>query len=122
MVWFHSEYRLIVSNRIGLKLSSHFLTLDGEGKLASGTKGPLRLEFQSDNTKPASAPKHGMQYRSFVAFPCESCLSQVLGKIDPDNTPHVGGNTWAGGTGGRDTAGLGGKGMAGGDGAKRKKK
>jgi hypothetical protein len=32
------------------------------------------------------------------------------GKEDPDNTPHVGGNTWAGGTGGRDTAGLGGKG------------
>lgn len=32
------------------------------------------------------------------------------GKEDPDNDPHVGGNTWAGGTGGRDTAGLGGKG------------
>ena len=29
---------------------------------------------------------------------------------DPTNAPHVGGNTWAGGTGGRDTAGLGGKG------------
>ena len=38
----------------------------------------------------ASAPKHG--------------------KIDPDNTPHVGGNTWHGGTGGSDTAGLGGRG------------
>ncbi|RHY25348.1 hypothetical protein DYB32_009692, partial [Aphanomyces invadans] len=32
------------------------------------------------------------------------------GKEDPDNTPHVGGNTWAGGTGGSDTAGLGGRG------------
>lgn len=32
------------------------------------------------------------------------------GKEDPKNDPHVGGNTWAGGTGGRDTAGLGGKG------------
>ncbi|CAG9859748.1 unnamed protein product [Phyllotreta striolata] len=32
------------------------------------------------------------------------------GKDDPNNEPHVGGNTWAGGTGGRDTAGLGGKG------------
>ncbi|XP_076618440.1 von Willebrand factor A domain-containing protein c12.2 isoform X2 [Colletes latitarsis] len=32
------------------------------------------------------------------------------GKIDEKNDPHVGGNTWAGGTGGRDTAGLGGKG------------
>lgn len=33
-----------------------------------------------------------------------------VGKVDPANTPHVGGNTWAGGTGGRDTAGLGGRG------------
>jgi|EP01049_Picozoa_sp_SAG25_P000835 hypothetical protein len=32
------------------------------------------------------------------------------GKVDPSNTPHVGGNTWAGGTGGSDTAGLGGRG------------
>jgi len=30
------------------------------------------------------------------------------GKVDPTGAPHVGGNTWAGGTGGRDTAGLGG--------------
>ena len=27
------------------------------------------------------------------------------GKVDPTGAPHVGGNTWAGGTGGRDTAG-----------------
>ena len=32
------------------------------------------------------------------------------GKVDPNNDPHVGGNTWAGGTGGSSTAGLGGRG------------
>ena len=32
------------------------------------------------------------------------------GKVDPDGDPHVGGNQWAGGTGGSDTAGLGGRG------------
>ena len=32
------------------------------------------------------------------------------GKHDPTGAPHVGGNTWAGGTGGSDTAGLGGRG------------
>jgi hypothetical protein len=32
------------------------------------------------------------------------------GKEDEKNEPHVGGNTWAGGTGGSDTAGLGGRG------------
>lgn len=40
----------------------------------------------------------------------QSVSSPKHGKEDPDNKPHVGGNTWAGGTGGRDTAGLGGKG------------
>lgn len=39
-----------------------------------------------------------------------SVSSPKHGKEDPKNEPHVGGNTWAGGTGGRDTAGLGGKG------------
>ena len=34
------------------------------------------------------------------------------GKEDAKNEPHVGGNTWAGGTGGSDTAGLGGRGWA----------
>ncbi len=31
-------------------------------------------------------------------------------QVDETGAPHVGGNQWAGGTGGRDTAGLGGKG------------
>lgn len=51
---------------------------------------PLQITIQRDSGLDVSAPKHG--------------------KIDPLNTPHVGGNQWAGGTGGRDTAGLGGKG------------
>ena len=33
-----------------------------------------------------------------------------FGKVDAQNAPHVGGNTWAGGSGGRSTAGLGGAG------------
>lgn len=37
-------------------------------------------------------------------------MINFLHQVDPNNEPHVGGNTWAGGTGGRDTAGLGGKG------------
>jgi hypothetical protein len=32
------------------------------------------------------------------------------GKVDPEGKEHTGGNTWRGGTGGRDTAGLGGRG------------
>ncbi|XP_062831671.1 von Willebrand factor A domain-containing protein 8 isoform X2 [Anolis carolinensis] len=51
---------------------------------------PVQITIQRDSGLDVSSPKHG--------------------KIDQDNAPHVGGNTWAGGTGGRDTAGLGGKG------------
>ncbi|KAK2514328.1 Vwa8 [Columba guinea] len=51
---------------------------------------PVQITIQRDSGLDVSSPKHG--------------------KVDPDNMPHVGGNTWAGGTGGRDTAGLGGKG------------
>jgi len=65
------------------------------GEDSNNTSGGLsdseqRLELKRDSGLDNTAPKHG--------------------KIDPENTPHVGGNTWAGGTGGRDTAGLGGKG------------
>ncbi|XP_077014477.1 von Willebrand factor A domain-containing protein 8 isoform X2 [Tamandua tetradactyla] len=50
----------------------------------------MQITINKDSGEDVSSPKHG--------------------KEDPDNMPHVGGNTWAGGTGGRDTAGLGGKG------------
>ena len=51
---------------------------------------PPTSHFLSHAADPVNHPKHG--------------------KEDSKNQPHVGGNTWAGGTGGRDTAGLGGKG------------
>ncbi|KAG7501738.1 von Willebrand factor A domain-containing 8 [Solea senegalensis] len=51
---------------------------------------PVQITIQRDSGLDVSAPKHG--------------------KVDAANAPHVGGNQWAGGTGGRDTAGLGGKG------------
>ncbi|XP_043278620.1 von Willebrand factor A domain-containing protein 8 isoform X2 [Venturia canescens] len=50
----------------------------------------LQVTKERDSGLDVSSPKHG--------------------KVDEKNEPHVGGNTWAGGTGGRDTAGLGGKG------------
>ena len=59
---------------------------DGAGMSAK----ELSIVRDFPSPKPAEAPKHG--------------------KVDETGAPHVGGNTWAGGTGGRDTAGLGGKG------------
>ena len=59
--------------------------------------------------------EHSVQERSRrveggVSTPKTRASAPKHGKVDPDNTPHVGGNTWAGGTGGSDTAGLGGRG------------
>lgn len=50
----------------------------------------LQLTVERESGLDVSGPKHG--------------------QVDETGNPHVGGNTWAGGTGGRDTAGLGGKG------------
>lgn len=45
-----------------------------------------------------------------VSTPKTGTQAPKHGKEDAKNEPHVGGNTWAGGTGGSDTAGMGGRG------------
>lgn len=64
--------------------------MEWKNMIGSEDGRPLQITVQRDSGLDVSAPKHG--------------------KFDPMNAPHVGGNQWAGGTGGRDTAGLGGKG------------
>ncbi|KAG7391169.1 von Willebrand factor A domain-containing protein 8 [Phytophthora pseudosyringae] len=59
--------------------------------------GALELKVDGSRVGGPSAPKTGLDAPKY-------------GKEDPNNDPHVGGNTWAGGTGGSDTAGLGGRG------------
>jgi len=48
--------------------------------------------------------------RGGISTPKTRTSNPKHGKIDPENNPHIGGNTWAGGTGGSDTLGLGGRG------------
>ncbi|CAL8266675.1 unnamed protein product [Lota lota] len=64
--------------------------MEWRNMIGSDDGRPIQITVQRDSGLDVSGPKHG--------------------KIDAQNTPHVGGNQWAGGTGGRDTAGLGGKG------------
>ena len=67
-------------------------TQDEETTNAGQSVGKLKYDWGPDRSSiprtGVSAPKHGKE----------------------DDQPHVGGNTWAGGTGGSDTAGLGGRG------------
>uniref|UniRef100_K3W7I1 VWFA domain-containing protein n=1 Tax=Globisporangium ultimum (strain ATCC 200006 / CBS 805.95 / DAOM BR144) TaxID=431595 RepID=K3W7I1_GLOUD len=60
-------------------------------------KDKLQLKLDGQAIGNESIPKTGLDTPKY-------------GKEDPKNEPHVGGNTWAGGTGGSDTAGLGGRG------------
>lgn len=74
-------------------LQKHGLSIENYAKnelTAIRAQKEIQLTVEHTSGKSVSQPKHGQE--------------------DPDNKPHVGGNTWAGGTGGRDTAGLGGKG------------
>ncbi|KAI9590474.1 von Willebrand factor A domain-containing protein 8 isoform X1 [Glossina fuscipes] len=74
-------------------LAKHGLPIDAYARnelFALRKKREMKLTVQRTSGLGVSGPKYG--------------------KVDPKNEPHVGGNTWAGGTGGRDTAGLGGKG------------
>ncbi|XP_030379165.1 von Willebrand factor A domain-containing protein 8 [Scaptodrosophila lebanonensis] len=74
-------------------LAKHGLPIEAYAKnelYALRKKKELQLTVQRHSGLGVSGPKYG--------------------KTDPKNDPHVGGNTWAGGSGGRDTAGLGGKG------------
>lgn len=64
--------------------------LEWRNMIGSEDGRPVQITIERDSGLDVSSPKHG--------------------KIDAKNAPHVGGNQWAGGTGGRDTAGLGGKG------------
>jgi hypothetical protein len=56
--------------------------------------------------------RRGVVYRDAggKAVPKTGLGAPKHGQEDAKNEPHVGGNTWAGGTGGSDTAGLGGRG------------
>ncbi|XP_046400469.1 von Willebrand factor A domain-containing protein 8 [Ischnura elegans] len=71
-------------------LSNLELSLKAWRKNIGSGQSNLQMTIDSHSGKDVSSPK--------------------FGKVDPTGAPHVGGNTWAGGTGGRDTAGLGGKG------------
>ena len=54
--------------------------------------------------------KRAAQVEEGISTPRTRAEGPKDGKVDPNNEPHVGGNTWQGGTGGSDTLGLGGRG------------
>ena len=72
---------------------------------------PVCLHLQNTRQKTLSQSSSAYLFSSLnLKVAIVFAKSPIVFQVDPNNAPHVGGNTWAGGTGGRDTAGLGGKG------------
>ncbi len=80
--------------------AQHGITMDNYGgtwKESSSGYKDLAIEFTNRDEEGISSQPPELS-------------SPKVGKWDDDNEAHVGGNQWAGGTGGSDTAGLGGRG------------
>jgi len=82
----------------GIEMSDYASWQEAQARVQAAAEKALEIEYtkqrdaegRSSSPPPLSAPHQG--------------------KWDDMNNPHVGGNQWAGGTGGSDTAGLGGRG------------
>jgi von Willebrand factor A domain-containing protein 8 len=83
------RFNSITLKQLAKIFDNHGIMIAALGSNAAGESVAAKGGISTPRTR-ASSPKHG--------------------KIDEDNDPHVGGNTWAGGSGGSDTAGLGGRG------------
>ena len=84
----------------------HFGALDAE---ADGGAGAGRREIEPIDIRYFGAGGERLA-EGGASTPRTGLGAPKHGKHDPTGAPHVGGNTWAGGTGGSDTAGLGGRG------------
>lgn len=82
-------YRIETTEKLDEVLRKHGLRAKGTNSTARKANKPLNMQFDPKNTD-LDKPKHGQE--------------------DPTGAAHTGGGTFAGGTGGRDTAGLGGRG------------
>ncbi|KAG2378887.1 hypothetical protein C9374_008035 [Naegleria lovaniensis] len=81
----HAENQMLLFNLNIDKLSEEALSWQQYNTTRTSVKESLQIEY-IDQNREATFPKHGKE----------------------DDLPHVGGNTFAGGSGGSDTAGLGG--------------
>lgn len=95
--------------------SGNLYTLDFYGNLHEWETGKMNLNRSLDDWRKIimSRESKELSIDVFNASPkteLQEFNGPKHGKVDADNAPHVGGNTWAGGSGGFDTAGLGGVG------------
>ncbi|EYC24841.1 hypothetical protein Y032_0013g2132 [Ancylostoma ceylanicum] len=91
------------------------LTIDTSGGVRSYELSPATLGKSFNEWKHSIGGTEDQDLRieferESDAFDASKLLDPKIGKFDPSNAPHHGGNQWMGGTGGYSTAGLGGVG------------
>jgi hypothetical protein len=80
-----------------------FYTGGGASANASGTYGNLGRMLGLGQTLEEDRIE---VERDGSVFDLSKLTGPEFGKVDPDNAPHIGGNTWAGGVGGYNTVSL----------------
>ncbi|KAL6723387.1 hypothetical protein Aduo_018399 [Ancylostoma duodenale] len=95
--------------------NDRMLTIDTSGGIRSFELSPATLGESFNEWKHSIGGTEDQNLRieferESDAFDLSKLLDPKIGKFDPSNAPHHGGNQWMGGTGGYSTAGLGGVG------------
>ncbi|VDM74551.1 unnamed protein product [Strongylus vulgaris] len=94
--------------------SDRMLTIDSSGGVRSFELSPSTLGRSYNEwirlVGGAEDQDLRLEFESEDKFDISKLLDPKIGKFDPKNAPHHGGNQWMGGTGGYSTAGLGGAG------------
>ncbi|CAG7731784.1 unnamed protein product [Allacma fusca] len=102
---YNSELRQTVKNTL-LKYKLE----PSQGILLRNRKGGLSVNVTSLSDLLKTQDGKPALQDSNKKFKSDEFTDPKFGKVDATGAPHVGGNTWAGGSGGRGTAGLGGAG------------
>lgn len=104
------QWQMLIRSSAGLIANQctdgSLVTIDGRGNIHHWQLVPSQIQISLDtwNKQTAGEGTNNLEIE-YINNPKTDLSGPKHGKIDPDNKPHVGGNQWAGGSGGRDTAG-----------------
>jgi von Willebrand factor A domain-containing protein 8 len=104
------EWQMLIKSSAGVLAAQAnngmLLSIDSRANIRQWEIVPSLLEISLDNWKTQMRPGGEQSLEIEYLTGGRTDLSGPKhGKVDPENQPHVGGNQWAGGSGGRDTAG-----------------
>ncbi|CAF4697836.1 unnamed protein product, partial [Rotaria sp. Silwood2] len=109
----HHEWHMLIKSGSGVIAAQYndgsLITIDAHANIHQWEIIPSHLQISLDawHKHTSQSGQHSLDIE-YLKGGKTDLSGPKHGKVDPENNPHVGGNQWAGGSGGRDTAGLGG--------------